>query len=176
MAGQLFLAANLATSAIALAPTSQDERAYVATYKCEIAARIARIHASPTPKFRYIVVSPKNAPGNYVQCLFVEDDARMLCEAASGYYAKPASQSPSPIVSPDGLLALSALGFSTDGSEGNFQRFSASRSPDDFGAIAELLLSALYEGYGARLPAKLEVIAPLGRFHRAMRGACARVS
>ncbi|WP_158817102.1 hypothetical protein [Methylocapsa sp. S129] len=34
-------------------------------------------------------------------------------------------------------------------------------SPDDFGAVADVILSALYETYGARTDSKIEWQAPL---------------
>ncbi len=97
-----------------------------------------------------------------------------MCNACSskttiGCYARPSlvfyDQKPDQArrfrVTPEALAALAKLGFSTDDSKGNYQRMIDIASPDDFGAVADVILSALYETYGARTDSKIEWQAPL---------------
>ena len=60
-----------------------------------------------------------------------------------------------------GVAALARLGFSTDDSEGNYQRLIPLDGSDDFAGVADVILTALYEAYGARMDSKLEWQAPL---------------
>jgi hypothetical protein len=64
-------------------------------------------------------------------------------------------------VTPQALAALARLGFATDDSEGNYRRMIDLAGSDDFTFIADLLLSALYQGYGAGLDSRLIWEAPL---------------
>lgn len=60
----------------------------------------------------------------------------------------------------DKIAALGRLGFSTDDSAGNFRLDVAIAKPPDFGAIADLILKALYAGYDARVDKTLTFDAP----------------
>ena len=64
------------------------------------------------------------------------------------------------------LAALARLGFSTDGSHGNFQqRMHFPPEGPDPDALAGLMLRALYEGYGAHKDMPIEVQAPFALRH-----------
>lgn len=151
-------------------------RPFLANYHCEIVGRLGQIHANPNRKARYITLSDKSQPEHYVQCLFVEDDKRMLCETASGFYLTKQGENRVRLVSPQGLSALEQLGFSGDDSEGNFQVFVSTATTADFAAVADLMLTALYRGYEKLQPPRLEIEAPLGPGGRAIRERCAPIS
>ena len=51
-------------------------------------------------------------------------------------------------------------GFSTNGSAGNFRYQTAIGQPPDLNAIADLILTALHDGYGARAQSELSFNAP----------------
>src|ERR1700722_3139024 len=46
----------------------------------------------PRAENRYLILAIKEGPRGSVQCLFVENDARLLCEAESGFYAQKAGE------------------------------------------------------------------------------------
>jgi len=153
------LATMLAASAARA--DSADLANFLATYRCDVVERLGMIHPGRAPKDRYLILAIKEGPRGSVQCLFVENDARLLCEAESGFYAQKAGEPRQFRVSPEGIAVLARLGFSTDDSEGNYQRLIPLDGGGDFSAIADVILTALYEAYGARIDSRLEWEAPL---------------
>jgi hypothetical protein len=125
-------------------------RDFLATYRCAVVVRLERMHARgdrSTQTERFIILESRRARQHYVQCIFTENDTEMFCEAASGFYAPEASRFQ---LTPQELVALKRLGFTTDGSMGNFHRVIGTKSPADFAKVADLMLSTLYEVYGVR--------------------------
>jgi hypothetical protein len=153
--------AMLAAAGPVAAGSSTDLAAFLAAYRCDVVERLQMIHADPTPKKRYLVIGLLDPPEAYVQCLFVENDSKILCEAESGFYRQKAGEPRQFRVTPQALAALARLGFSTDDSEGNYQRMIDLASTSDFAGVADLILSALYQGYGAGLDSRMEWQAPL---------------
>lgn len=166
-------------SALVLAATALGRerglRAFLSAHHCEIAGRLAQIHSDPRTQARYLILADRDHPRHYVQCLFRSDEP-MLCEAASGFYVAAAGEPSVEIVSEDGLAALQRLGFSTDGTQGNFQMVVSATTPADLSAVAELMLTALYEGYSPRPPGRLRIDAPYGPGGRVLRAQCAPTS
>ena len=114
------------------------------------------------PKDRYFIFSLKSDRHAYVQCLFLPDEPRVLCEASSGYFlSKPGEPRSSWRVPPAGLAELGKLGFSTEDRDGNHQVMIDLGSKIDFVAIADLILSVIYHGYGARVGTPMQWTAPL---------------
>ncbi len=146
------------------ASTSASEdslQTFVATYRCEVVERLSMIRANRSTTDRFLVLSLDGVQRGYVQCLFL-DDARLLCEAESGYYADRPGEPRSFRVPPAALAALARLGFATEETEGNYQRLIEIATPADLEYAAEVMLSALYEGYGARTYSSIDWDAPLG--------------
>src|SRR6202035_4848264 len=82
---------------------------------------------------------------------------KMLCEASSGFfYTEPRSY----WLPPQAVAALARLGFLTDDSTGNFRIWFDVADPPDFNAIADFMLKALHDGYGARADMALRFSAP----------------
>ena len=136
------------------------------TYQCSLADLIGKIVAhrnKPGEKGRFIVLASAGPAANYVQCAFDDANRRGLCEAASGWWNDHATK---PHFSPAQLAALARLGFSTDGSRGNFQQqmHFPPDGPEPY-ALAEMMLRALYEGYGARKDMQIKVVAPFALEH-----------
>jgi len=138
---------------------------FVATYQCSLAGLIAKIHAhsQPEDQDRFVVLALPGPTAAYVQCAFEHKDRDGLCEASSGWWNNSWEK---PHFTPAQLSALAQLGFSTNGSHGNFQRYMhfPSDGPDPY-TLAGLMLSALYEGYGARKDMRIEVVAPFALRH-----------
>jgi hypothetical protein len=154
----------LACTVPAAAGTDEALDDFVAMYHCAVVEMIARVHAHPHPEqmHRFIILDRLDAGSSYVQCLFFHSDHAMLCEAASGFYA---SRGDEPRLWPSERKALADLGFSKDGSHGNFQRYFTIRSTSQFDTIADVMLRALYEGYGARKDEIIEVHSPYAMPH-----------
>ena len=139
---------------------------FVATYQCSLAGLIAKIAANRNmddTQDRFIILSLPRPIAAYVQCAFDHRDREGVCEASSGYFNIVREQ---PHFTPDQRAALARLGFSTDGSHGNFRQ-PMHFPPDgpDPEALAGLMLRALYEGYGARTGMAIEVEAPFALRH-----------
>jgi hypothetical protein len=92
--------------------------------------------------------------------MFIESRTRILCEASSGYYYNKDGATRTFFLPPDAIAALGRLGFSTDDSQGNFRYEAGIAEPPDLNAIADLILTALHDGYGARAEAELRFNAP----------------
>jgi hypothetical protein len=137
-----------------------DLAGFVEPRRSAITQLLARIHANPNPdvSVRFLILSRMDTPNHYVQCAFDDGDSRMLCEAASGYFAEPNT---GPWFTPEQKQALADLGFSMDEPKENFRRFVEFPAGLDLDAVADLLLKALYLGYGVRKTTMVEVEAPL---------------
>jgi hypothetical protein len=157
----IVFAMALAIPGVAVADDA-DLGQFIATYRCAVVERLKIVHANPAPSNRYFVFSLRRDPQAYVQCLFLPDRPNMLCEASSGYHlAKPGEPRSSWRVPPDRLAALARLGFSTVDSAGNYQLMLDLSAGVDIVAIADLILSAIYQGYGARVGTPMRWNAPL---------------
>jgi hypothetical protein len=108
-------------------------------------------------KDRFLTINIVDGRNAYVQILFTDDDSKALCEAESGFYGNNDRLQ----ITPEGLATLKHHGFSTNASEGNFQREWEIADHDDLHAIAHTMLTILYEVYGARLHSKIKFDAPL---------------
>lgn len=168
------LRATLVVVALAAAPArgASERQAFIDRYHCEMTSRLAAIRDTPAPKNKFIAVSPVDAPGSYVQCLFTTDGRSMLCEAASGYYRVTKGEPWSPAVTPGGLEALGRLGFETTIGEGNFSQEIAITDGTDLERVATTILGALFDGYGVRLGRDLKVNAPLSDLKGLMSPTC----
>ena len=176
--GLLAIAAAMAIIANASAGAGDDGlNAFLATYQCSLAGLIAKIHAhnQPNDRDRFITISLPGPTAAYVQCAFDRHDREALCEASSGWWNNPWEK---PHFSSDEVRALAQLGFSTDGSHGNFQKrlHFPPGGPDPY-TLARMMLSALQEGYGGRKEMPVEVVAPFALRHGYLRRQrCALIS
>jgi hypothetical protein len=160
------LGAALAAVAIAGAAAAQESasyRALVKEYRCPVVDRLERIHERASAfdhRDRFLAVTLVAHPHGYVQCMFIKSRTKMLCEASSGYwYDKPGAPRTFRLGA-DAVAALGRLGFSTDDSAGNFRiEFDVASEPD-LNAIADFILRALHDGYGARADLTLRFNAP----------------
>lgn len=139
--------------------------AFVETYRCAVLGRLQSLYKITDPALndhRYIVVAREDADQSYTQCIFIENATRMLCEASSGFYFS-APNEPRTFVFPDSAKAeLASLGFDTSEQQGNYQRFVGIQGPQDLGAVANLILTTLYRGYGARTNSEISLSAAVG--------------
>ena len=138
-------------------------RALLVEYRCPVVDRLERIYeyGDPTVEMdRFIAVNLEGHPHGYVQCMFVQNQTRMVCEAASGFYFDEPGKPRTFRLHQNAIDALASLGFSTDDSNGNFQHeFDVGPVPD-FNAIADFILGALHDGYGARADSQLTFNVP----------------
>jgi hypothetical protein len=131
-------------------------------YRCPIVDRLERIYAKGDPERfpdEYLIVDRPGFPEHYVQCLFYKR-GKLYCEAASGFFFAAPDQPRTMHLSASSVAALAQLGFSTDDSHGNFSLYRDVTEPPDFGSIADLMLKALHDGYGARADTELDFHAP----------------
>jgi hypothetical protein len=151
-------------------------RSFLDKHRCEIIVRLEQIqpHAAPGKLDFYITVSVRGADDSYAQCIFNDDigGTSVLCEAASGAYGPGQKVN----MSPSRIAALAALGFDTSKPEANYSQIIPTKSVEDLGKVADLLLTTLYRGYGARVSSRLKISAPLGPGGDAVRKRCAPIS
>lgn len=152
----LMLAAAVG-SANPLDDRADDRGIFFERFRCPIVERLERIKSTgdlAKPNDRFLTVGPKSRPDHYVQCIFFDNDTRLLCEAASGYYERPNRSQ----LLDEALAALQALGFGMDDSHGNFMTRLDAEQADGLTKAAELMLSALYDAYGSHRATTLEFL------------------
>jgi hypothetical protein len=149
-------------------------RNFQAAYRCDVLERLKLIHATGDPLRplnRYLAISMPAR--DYVQCIFHEKNSRVRCEASSGFWTTKRGHERSTYQTPRAIAALARLGFDTDDSAGNFRIDQPVGAPVDFASLADLMLRALHDGYGARSDTKLTFNAPFAPNHPA---ACVPIS
>jgi hypothetical protein len=149
------------------AVSAQDDTAtfhdLLVQYRCPVVDRLERIYAAGDPtssRHRFLAITVPHSAQAYVQCIFHDNNTKLYCEAASGFYYDPPG-APRTFHQPtNAVAALGRLGFSTDDSAGNFSVDRDVADPPDFNALADFMLKALHDGYGARADMNLEFNAP----------------
>jgi T3SS (YopN, CesT) and YbjN peptide-binding chaperone 3 len=141
-------------------------RALLVEYRCPVVDRLDRIYEHRSPhdhRDRFLAVTLSGHPHGYVQCIFTANRTRILCEASSGYYYNKPGEARTFFLPQAAIESLARLGFSTDDSAGNFRYETGIGEPPDLNAIADLILTALHDGYGARAESRLSFNAPFAR-------------
>lgn len=141
-------------------------RALLVEYRCPVVDRLDRIYDHPKPtdfRDRFLALTLTGHPHGYVQCMFVANRTGILCEASSGYYYNKAGAPRTYYLPRAAIDALGKLGFSTDDTKGNFRYQRSIGSPPDLNTIADLMLTALHDAYGARAGETLRFNAPFAR-------------
>lgn len=136
-------------------------------YRCEVVRRLERIYTTGDPasqRNRFIAITMSNNRGNYVQCMFHDNNSGVYCEAASGYWQTKEGAVRTAYQPPATIRAFAQLGFDTDDAKGNFNVDRDVGKPADFNAIADFILRALHDGYGARADMRLQFRAPFAPF------------
>ncbi len=143
--------------------SAEPRGTFIAENRCQIVVRLNAIHAQRGAPDRFLVAAARGRGQAYVQCLLVDEDTNLLCEASSGYYAaKEGAPRVVPPAPPAALAHLRAAQFEGDGNDGNFQRMIALKYPSsDFQMVADLLLGLLFDVYGVTRSADLRYTAPL---------------
>ena len=135
----------------------------LAAKRCPLDAQLRAVHDRPSAfkeRDRFLVISVKQHPQWYVQCMFAANRTKLYCEASSGYYAERAETPRTTYLSPDSTAALARLGFAIGAAEKNFSYERELTVKPDFDAIATFMLTVLHDGYGVGAETELETIAP----------------
>lgn len=133
-------------------------------YRCPVVDRLERIFVAgdiANDEDCFLAITVPEHPHGYVQCLFHDRGSKILCEASSGFYYDRPGQARTFRLESAAVQALGRLGFSTDDSAGNFRIDLDAGSGPDLNRIADFILNALHDGYGARATTKLRFNAPL---------------
>jgi hypothetical protein len=152
-------AMNVVTAA-AQEPTPLER--FLDQYRCPVIDRLERIYAAGDPdkhRDEYLIIDIPTRSETYVQCIF-HPPRNVYCEAASGYFLDAPGQPRTRHLPARAIDALGRLGFSTDDSKGNFNIDLDVAEPPDLKAIADLMLKALHDAYGAEADTKLRFHAP----------------
>jgi hypothetical protein len=134
-------------------------------YRCPVVDRLESIYEAYSAgdpsdvQDTFLIIYFPDRPHDYVQCVF-DAPTKMYCEAASGFYDDVPSVPRSRRLPAAIIAALGRLGFSTDDSAGNFAISFDVPDPPEFNRIADFMLKAMHDGYGARADTKLEFNAP----------------
>ena len=135
----------------------------LSVYRCEVVHRLEQIYEFgdlANDRDRFIAITVPSHPHGYVQCMFHNNGTEIYCEASSGFYYDK-ENAPRTFRQPQQTIdALARLGFDTDDSEGNFRIDFVIGVQPNFNAIADFMLRALHDGYGARGQMSLKFDAP----------------
>jgi hypothetical protein len=165
IARMMVLAASLFAPATVSATDSASLREFLVRYRCAVVDRLETIYevysaGDPSDvQDAFLIIDFPDRPHDYVQCAF-DAPTKMYCEAASGFYDDLPSVPRSRHLPPASIAALGQLGFSVDDSAGNFSTSFDVADPPDFNRIADFMLKALHDGYGARANMELKFSAP----------------
>ncbi len=160
--GAIALAVFTSTS-IAFAEDEASLHDLLVEYRCPVVDRLERIYEAgdhASHRDRFLVVTLPDHPHGYVQCMFHDRRTKVLCEASSGFFWDPPGAVRTFHLTAAAIAALAKLGFSTDDTKGNFQIDFDVGNPPDVNAIADFILKALHDGYGARATSTLKFNAP----------------
>ena len=159
----LTMAVVLATSTVSRAQNAATTfHELLVQYRCPVVDRLERIYEAGDPadaQDRFLIIDFPSHPQDYVQCVF-DTRSKMLCEASSGFFYSAPTEPRRYRLPATAIAALGRLGFSTDDSAGNFRIWFDVADPPDFNAIADFMLKALHDGYGARANMTLHFNAP----------------
>lgn len=158
---------TIAGSGTVFARDDAAQQAFVEKHLCAVMSRLELVRTAkaiagrPKHKNRYLIASPAFIRDRYVQCIFIEGENRMLCEAASGAYAERRGIPRHSVISGEGVADLAELGFELPDQNGNYQKFVGVTAAGSLRSVAELMLTALYRGYGLRPDASIVLEGPL---------------
>jgi len=126
-------------------PAAADLNRFLAAYTKPVFDMLTRIRTHKmTRQGRFLILSStKPTPQHYVQCFFENNDTKIMCEAASGYYDKPGYH-----ISAKRRNAIKNMGFEGDDNQGNFRREFMVTGPETLRTVARIMLETLYRGYG----------------------------
>lgn len=159
----LMMTAMLVASTVSWAQdTSTTFHDLLVQYRCPVVDRLQRIYEANGPvadQDRFLIIDFPNRPQDYVQCVF-DSRTKILCEASSGFFFDAPDKPRTYRLPAAAIAALGHLGFSTDDAAGNFRIWFDVADPPNFNAIADFMLKALHDGYGARADMKLHFNAP----------------
>ena len=179
LAGAIAVVLLLGLIAPAAWAHEDHEPEFIATYRCEVLGTLVKLYKLADPvqmDHRYLIVAPLGMPQGYVQCIFIEKGTRMLCEASSGYYANKPNDPRTAWLPGDAKAKLAVLGFDTAETQGNYQVLLPTPDQSKLDAIADLMLRALYQAYGARTEMRMEIQAPQAGVNRAVMKSCQAIS
>jgi hypothetical protein len=150
----------------AMADDSRGLREFLEANHCQVLSRLHQIYTTvrkprkPQLKNRYLTLSPVSSAHQYVQCIFIEGETRMYCEAASGLFWARQGGNELDVISATGRATLVRQGFELR-PNGNFQRYFATPTSSDLSAVADMMLVALHGAYRLRADSKVDFAAPL---------------
>ena len=140
---------------------SDDAReAFIETYRCTVIEILTSIQGRDPASSRYLILAVANRTPSYEQCLINPDRRQIYCEADSGFYQNKEGEPRTVFLSAEDKGKLARLGFSLDDSKGNFPQKMDVRAVGAFGRVADVVLGALYDVYGARLNTPIEAKSP----------------
>lgn len=157
------LAAAVVIPVCAAAQEADTYHDLLVEYRCPVVDRLEQVYSAGDPassRHRFLAIEVPQTLQAYVQCKFHDNNTKLYCEASSGYYYDGPGVPRTFHQAASVIAALGRLGFSTDDSAGNFNVDLDVADPPDFNTLADFMLKALHDGYGARVDTKLRFNAP----------------
>jgi len=148
---------------------ADDERErFVSANICETTQRLKALANAPQKRKsapdwqgRYLIVGRKNKPEAFSQCIMSPSERAIRCEAASGRFLKDAARE-AQLFGPDGRTRIETIGFAPPEGVGNYWLTrTLGTEPKDIEAIARLMLSAVFDGYGPLVEPRPSYVSPM---------------
>lgn len=144
---------------------ASQRAAFIAQHRCPVVSALNEIHRRgpvQTSHNRFLSLTIRDHVQRYVQCIFIDRDTSMYCEAASGAYYDERSAPYRYVPTAERKEAMLRLGYRQESPTENFSRTVALGSPPDVGLAADLMLGALYDAFDARSGTIIDMDAPNG--------------
>ena len=139
-----------------------DRPVLYAVYGSDIMERLMRIHKHPgrDGSDGTLVVALFGCRPACIQCRFVDEGAKLLCEAVVGAYpAKP--ETVASAVSATTIEGLKKVGYWPDASGRALFAYEITSDSGIWGGASVVILTPLIDVFSARAVSKIEIIAPL---------------
>lgn len=152
---------------------------FISDYRCMVTAALKMVSERGVrgkSRDRFMIIDIAANPQRFVQCILVELDTKLLCEASSGRYGPPKGDKDALVLSSADESTLKSLGFESPYGVANFHQEISLGIPPDFESVASHLLETMYLVYGARDEEPMSLYAPTVSKDRVRLSSCKPVS
>lgn len=115
----LIVGAAIVAASSTVSMTGSAREAFDSRYRCRIIAMLAEIHRNgpvDTSRNRFITLSERASADRYTQCIFIERDTAMYCEASSDAYHTTDRDGVRDVPLPNVIATMHRLGFRQENS------------------------------------------------------------
>jgi hypothetical protein len=151
-------------TSVAASDAEQRLNGFLQLHKCPVYERLLYTHQNGNKEFpnnRYVIFASRERTYAFVQCILFENDEKVLCEAASGFFSGGPGKPRTFRLSPRSLAAVQRFGFLGTGESGNHRQEFNLKDRGGLDGVADLIVRSLYIVYAPRKNEQMEYKAPI---------------